>query len=180
MIRALWPALASLGAGLVLFATAAGAAPAVAIPVGIAGAVELAWAFSVLRAGRLVMPRAAIVGGAVGIVGSGFLLLTGPVALVPFVALFVFHWSIAIAAVIELRGARARSLGAAATVAMAPSTAPSTASAPAPAPRQRRAGAFTIVLVIEAMLVAAIATPALAASEAGEFAVPHGTLHSGH
>lgn len=174
MIRALWPALASLGAGLVLFATAAGAAPAVAIPVGIAGGVELAWAFSVLRAGRLVMPRAAIAGGAVGIVGSGFLLLTGPVALVPFVALFVFHWSIAIAAVIELRGARARSLGAPAPVATA------SASASAPPPRQRRAGAFTLVLVIEAMLVAAIATPALAASEAGEFAVPHGTLHSGH
>ncbi|MEJ6490623.1 hypothetical protein PQI23_12920 [Leucobacter sp. USCH14] len=166
MIRALWPALASLGAGLVLFATAAGAPTLIGILVGIAAAVELAWAFAVLRAGRLVMPRAAVSGGAIGILGSGFLLLTGPLALIPFLALFVFHWSIAIAAVVELRAKHAERR-------------PAEHSAPAPR-RQRRAGAFTIALVIEAMLVAAIATPALAASEAGEFAVPHGTLHSGH
>ncbi|WP_336662916.1 hypothetical protein [Leucobacter sp. USHLN154] len=166
MIRAMWPALASLGAGLVLFATAAGASPGVAVPVGIIGALELAWSFAVLRAGRLVLPRTAVAGGAIGLVGAGFLLLTGPLALIPFLALFVFHWSIAIAAVIELRGQRAQR-GAA-------------AGEPAPESRQRRAGVFALVLVVEAMLVAAIATPALAASEAGEFAVPHGTSHAGH
>ncbi|KTR86966.1 hypothetical protein NS354_02190 [Leucobacter chromiiresistens] len=178
MIRALWPALASLGAGLVLFATAAGAAPVIAVPVGLAGAVELVWALAVLRAGRLVAPRAAIAGGAVGIAGSGFLLLTGPLALIPFLALFVFHWSIAIAAVLEVRRLRADS-------AVAPGETPdaravASAGGPVSSPIRRRAGGFTIALVIEAMLVAAIATPALAASEAGEFAVPHGTLHSGH
>lgn len=166
MLRALWPALASLGAGLVLFATAAGAPVGVAVPVGIVGALEIAWAFAVLRAGHLVAPRAAIVGGAVGLVGSGFLLLTGPLALIPFLALFVFHWSIAIAAVIELRGQNARRAAA--------------DGAALRSPRQRRSGVFALALVIEAMLVAAIATPALAASEAGEFAVPHGTSHSGH
>lgn len=156
MIKTLWPALAAIGAGLVLFATAAGAGLAVAIPVGGVAVVEIAWGFSVLRAERLVVPRAAVAGGAVGILGSGFLLLTGPLALIPFLALFVFHWSIAIAAVIEVRSLRA---------------------APAATGRPRRTGVFALVLVAEAMLVAAIATPALAASEAGEFAVPHGTSH---
>ena len=166
MIRALWPALASLGAGLVLCATAAGAPPAIALPVGVAAVAVLIWAFSVLRAGRLVMPRAAVAGGAIGILGSGFLLLTGPLALIPFLALFVFSWSIAIAAVVELRAKR---------VARLPDV------HPAPVGRTPgRAGAFTMALVLEGMLVAAIATPALAASEAGEFAVPHGTLHFGH
>ncbi|WP_010157424.1 hypothetical protein [Leucobacter chromiiresistens] len=179
MIRALWPALASLGAGLVLFATAAGASPAIAVPVGLAGAAELVWALAVLRAGRLVAPRAAIAGGAIGIAGSGFLLLTGPLALIPFLALFVFHWSIAIAAVLEVRRLRAASAVANGDAPSETGIAVAGVSAIAPV-RRRRAGAFTIALVVEAMLVAAIATPALAASEAGEFAVPHGTLHSGH
>lgn len=161
MIRALWPALASFGAGLVWFATAAGSPLAVAIPVGALGALHLVWAFAVLRAERVVVPRASIVGGLVGLVAAAFLLLTGPLALVPFLALFIFQWSIAISAVIEVRrGSAAR-------------------DASAHHPKKRRTGVFALALVIQAMLVAAIATPALAASEAGEFAVPHGTFHHG-
>ncbi|WP_053352412.1 hypothetical protein [Leucobacter musarum] len=158
MIRALWPALASFGAGLVWFATAAGSPLAVAIPVGALGALHLVWAFAVLRAERVVMPRASIAGGLIGLVAAAFLLLTGPLALVPFLALFIFQWSIAIAAVIEVRRGSAARDGSRGT---------------------RRAGVFALALVVQAMLVAAIATPALAASEAGEFAVPHGTFHHG-
>ncbi|WP_336661030.1 hypothetical protein [Leucobacter sp. USHLN153] len=205
MIAALWPALAALGAGLVLFATAAGAPAVLALLLGGAAAAELLWALAVLRAGRVVAPRGAVAGGAIGVLGAGFLLLTGPLALVPFVALFIFHWSIAIAGVVALRRGADRRAPARVGVdgQLADQRAPAevvaggqlahqprvsaariepagSAAAVGTLPRSRSAGSFTLVLVAEALLVAAIATPALAASEAGEFAVPHGTFGHGH
>lgn len=46
--------------------------------------------------------------------------------------------------------------------------------------RGRRPGAFVLVLVAEALVVAAVTTPALALSTPGEFALPHGESHQGH
>jgi hypothetical protein len=168
--------LSGLGAGLVLLATAAGvpttagglAAGAVLTGCGIAA---LGWAVLGLRAGRPPAPRAAL-GSAVGVMGiSGALVVSGTAAMLrspvlPLLAAEVFVFAVAVGAAAELRRRRRRGLG------------PDRGRG-----RDEAVPARTSVLglAVGATLVAALATPALAATSAGELAVPHGELHdAGH
>ncbi|UOQ90704.1 hypothetical protein MUN74_07305 [Agromyces endophyticus] len=173
-----WPMLAALGAGLVLIATAAGALDATGRASGVGGGAgaggivaaavlvgcgvaAFGWAVVALHAGRLVAPRAALA-VSLGLVGASAMLLatgTGPslgVAVLPLLAGAAFALVVSAGAAARLRGGRRRRTG---------------------VPR----GGSVIGMVIGAALVAALATPALAATAAGELAVPHGELHDpGH
>ncbi|MBK0419588.1 hypothetical protein JD276_11130 [Leucobacter sp. CSA1] len=156
MIGQLWSALAAIGSGLILMAVAAGADPRVAIPLIIAAAAELAWGVLTMRAGRVIAPRTALIACGIVLAAATALLFTRTIGLVPFVALLTLHWITAVFAALRLRRGSRR-------------------SSPAP-----RSGAFVLTLTVQAMLVAAITTPALAQTEPGASAVPHGTLHDGH
>lgn len=150
-----WPALAAWGAGLVHAATAAGAPWGVLLLLCAAGLAEFAWGVATLRAGRLARPRAALL-GAVGILlGSAIATLAGGMGLAPFGASAVLLlWIVAAA------GARMRRPGGAHD---------------APGPARAALG-----LVIGAVLVAGLTTPALAMTEPGEHAVPHGETPGTH
>lgn len=158
-----WPMLCALGAGLVLAALAAGAGGAPQAVLAGLGVAALGWGVLSLRSGRPLAPRAVLgvsvaallAGGAW--VGSGA--VTG-VAGLPLAAASVFIASIALSAALAVRAGRAEHLRA---------DAPAT-----PASRDPGARSTLVGLAVGAALVSALATPALAATEAGESAVPHG------
>lgn len=158
-----WPMLGALGAGLVLAALAAGAGGAPQVVLAGLGVAALGWGVLSLRAGRPVAPRAVLgmsvaallTGGAA--VGGGAM---ADVAGLPLAAASVFIAVVALSAALAVRARRAAPVG---------------VEEPAePASRDPRARGTLVGLMIGALLVSALATPALAATEAGELAVPHG------
>ncbi|PRI11845.1 hypothetical protein [Leucobacter massiliensis] len=171
-----WCGLAAFGAGLILCAVAAGS-PALVAAVLLALAVaEFGWAVLALRWDRIPAPRAAIAVAVLVVASVTLLLFTGTVGIVPLLALLLLHWTVAVLAAFELRrSGRA-----------VPSSAPGRAGAAGeqrtapderPAARWPRAGTLAVILTVQAMLVAAVTTPALANTAPGEFALPHGISH---
>jgi hypothetical protein len=162
--------LAALGAGLVLTAVAAGAggyAGAALVGCGIAA---LAQGVLALRAGRLVAP-ASTLGGCLGVLaGSAAVVVTGSagaldIAIMPLLAADLFVLVVAFGAAADLRKRRG---AAAADVTVARTR------REAREPQRRLP---IMGMLAGAALTAALATPALAATEAGGQAVPHGQLH---
>ncbi|BDZ64550.1 hypothetical protein [Agromyces mangrovi Wang et al. 2018] len=162
-----WPALGALGAGLVLLALGAGAGGAPGIAMAGLGVAALAQGVAALRAGRVVLPRttlgvvAAYLVVAAGISAAGLLPGIG-VAGGPLVAASALAVVPAAAAAHRLRAplqVPGSSAGRRSTVERWPSL---------------------VGLVAGAVLVAGLVTPALAATTAGEHAVPHGELHTEH
>jgi hypothetical protein len=156
-----WPMLCALGAGLVLLALAAGAGGTAGGALAAAGVAGLGWGVLSLRAGRAIVPGVTLGVGAALLMGAGLLVGSGlaaeaDVPVGPLVAASAFIMVVAAhaAVVIRSRARRAR------------------------APRGRSTvvdGRLSLIgLVAGALLVAGLATPALAATEAGRLAVPHG------
>lgn len=161
-----WPMLSSLGAGLVLLALAAGAGGTAGVVLVGAGAAGLGWGVLSLRAGRALAPRitlgvaAALLVAAGALVGSGLTASAG-VRVGPLVAASVFVAIVAGQAALVVRRRRRNGR-----------------SDPVPdrdVPRAAVDGRLSLVgLLVGALLVAGLATPALAATRAGQLAVPHG------
>lgn len=165
-----WPMLAAFGAGLVLAALAAGAGGAMQPVLVVAGVAALGWGGLALRAGRVIAPSATLVVTAVALVGMAAAVSTGAAATTdvpagPLAAASVFIVVVALSAGIELRARTRLAVG---------ERARTEDRAAAPSDTARLIG-----LVAGAALVAALATPALAATEAGESAVPHGSHEPG-
>lgn len=170
MFGQLWSALAALGSGLILLAVAAGADPWLAIPLVAVAAAEIVWGILTMRAGRIIAPRTTAILCTAMIVVAAALLFTRSIGLLPFLALVSLHWVTAVFAALRLSLARRHD----------PAARPSAAGATAPSTTAPGAAKFLIVLTAQAMLVAAITTPALADTEPGAAAVPHGTSTHGH
>lgn len=170
-----WPMLSAFGAGLVLLALAGGAQGAMRFILAGLGVAALGWGLASLRAGRVIAPAAVLGVAAAALVGAGALVVSGmaadtDVAAGPLAATSVFVVVVALACGLALRRRRG------------PARAPGSERTPARGfDRRSLAG-----LLVGAALVSALATPALAATTAGEHAVPHGThlvdveLHGGH
>lgn len=174
-----WPMLGALGAGLVLAALAAGAGGARQVVLAGLGVAALGWGVLSLRAGRPLAPRAAlgmsvaalITGGAA--VGSGAM---ADVAGLPLAAASVFIGSIALSTALAVRARRATPVRVEdpASVEVEDPASVRVEERAQPASRDPRPRLPVVGLMIGALLVSALATPALAATEAGELAVPHG------
>lgn len=170
-----WPVFAALGAGIVLIAVGAGAmgAPTWGIAAAAAlvggGLAALVWAVAALRTGRMPVPGVAL-SAALGLVAaSGVVLASGAasaasISALPLLAADVFALVVAIGAAATLRSRRADAAGGRRDRAEAARSA-------------RRPAVAVIGMLVGATLVAALATPALAGTRAGEQAVPHGELH---
>ncbi|NYD67901.1 hypothetical protein [Agromyces atrinae] len=150
------------------FALAAGVAGGEGVPLLLvlfllAGLAELAWGILSLRAGRVILPRTTLAASAILPILAALAALTADdgVPVIPLLAASVFNVVIAASAALALRrdrsGATRREVG----------------------PGRAIAG-----LVLGGLIASGIATPALALTEAGGLAVPHGQLHgdvhSGH
>ncbi len=162
MIHRVWSGLAAVGSALILFAVAAGSPIPVLAALCALAVAEMAWGLWQLRDDGFRAPRAVLGGvalvAALGAVLFGLRIL----ALIPFAALLVLSWGIALAAAVELRAKRtARSDGRSSR-----------------SRRSGRAGPLLAALGSGALIVAAITTPALASTDPGALAAPHGaSLH---
>ncbi|NQX05622.1 hypothetical protein HQQ82_11030 [Rathayibacter sp. VKM Ac-2856] len=137
-------AFAGLGAGLVHLSLAAGELNAATIPIAALGVAELAWGVLVLARGRILVPRIAL--GVTGATVAGFVLaIAAGLLRDPLPAL----------------AAGALQLVAAAVVAATLRSQRDDAERPVSAPRA------VLGLFAGALLVSALATPALSASSEG-------------
>ncbi len=155
-----WLATAALGAGVIHLSVVVSSPLPLGIAMFLVGAAELAWALLALTRDRLPLPRATRLLALVPVAIWALLLVAsiagaeGAASLLPLVPMALgtlFNLFIAITLSIQLRTGR------------------TDAAQPAPA-----AGRYLLGLAAGAAVVAGITTPALAASEAGLYAVPHG------
>lgn len=167
-VTSAWVAFAALGAGLVHLALVVGAPWPVATALLLLGAAELIWGVSALRAGRPPLPRVALA-----------------VAIAPIAAWMA---TLALSAAVPMPDAVAalRPLPLAATTLLGLIAAVSlgaqlrrerdgAAVAARDAPSQpEHAGRYLVGMLAGALVVAALVTPALAGTEAGLYAQPHG------
>jgi hypothetical protein len=119
------------------------------------GAAAIGWGAVTLTCGRIVVPRLSIAGSLAGILAA-----TAAMALDPTrVSVFAVAASIVLSIAVALGGALTLRRGRHARTA------------------KPDAGARRLIgLFVAALLVAGVATPALAATEAGQHAVPHGEM----
>ncbi|PJJ65344.1 hypothetical protein [Compostimonas suwonensis] len=178
-ITAVLLAMAGLGAGLVHLAAAGGAPLALAVLLVAVGSAEIAWSVTVLARGRIVLPRATLALAVVPVLGWAALSALGPalgVALgfLPMAVASLFD--LVIAATLAARTRAARPTASAHPV-QATQTLQAAQTRPDAARPRLSATRFLVALVLGASAVAGLTTPALAASDAGAHAVPHGTHH---
>lgn len=153
---AAWPAVAAWGAGLVHLALGAGAVTArggaqfAGLPLIALGAAFLVWGAVVLARGRLVAPRTTVAGVLAGLAAGALALAADPVrtSVAAVAAASVLLIAVGFGCGRALRAGRG-------TDAASP----------------RLAG-----LLVAAIVVAGIVTPALAATEAGRHAHDHGEI----
>lgn len=151
-----WAAVAAWGAGLIELAIGAGALPQGGVSRGAGvillalGAGGLVWGAAALARGRIVVPRAGVVGALAGLAAVTTALVADPVrtSVIATAAALALLVTIALACAATLRQRKT------------PDAAP---------PR-------IWAILVAAILVAALVTPALGATEAGRNA----TGHSGH
>jgi hypothetical protein len=155
VVRA-WLGFFALGAGLIHLALVIGSPLSVGIPLLIVGVAEFAWGVLAFTTVEIPFGRVARIAALAPILGWVVLLLVGGgtgygVRVLPMLVASLLDLAVAITITLMLRR-------------------------PADAePRTLRAGPYLLGLGLGALVVAALTTPALAATEAGEFAQPHGT-----
>ncbi|NQX28244.1 hypothetical protein HQQ81_12925 [Microbacteriaceae bacterium VKM Ac-2854] len=154
-----WAAFAALGAGLVHIALGAGSAAGPAIALIGAGAVELLWAVLVLARGRILAPRASatVATAYVGAWIAAILIGDGfGVDPLPMLAAVLLDLAVAGIAIASLRSPGVD--------------------------RDPTAGRMLVGAFAGALIVAGIATPALAATPAGggDMGGMHMTVPAGH
>jgi hypothetical protein len=158
-----WPALAAWGGGLVQLALGAGAITGAGegsairvagILLTVVGAVAIGWGAATLARGRIVVPRLGIGGSLAGIVTAVATMSLDPARVSVF--------AVAAASALLVAVALGCALGLRRT------------SRPASARTTDAARPRVIGLLVGALLVAGVVTPALASTEAGQHATPHG------
>ena len=156
-------AFAAVGAGLIHLALVVGSLPPFAVAFALVGAAELVWGVAAMAAPRLPLPRAAFAGALLPTLLWAAVLLAevalgtpaaGGAASLPLLPL-----------------AAASALGLFCAAVLGVRLRRSAPPAPRPAPGAAR---YLVGLFAGALVVASITTPALAATEAGRYAHPHG------
>lgn len=160
---AMWPAITAWGAGLVQFALGAGAVSGSTVqPAGLLlialALLALAWGAVTLARGRLIAPRASVVAALAGLIVGGLALAADPARTSVF----------AVTAASVLLVATAIGCGRALRAVEATERPARPSSA-----KPRLAGIF-----VAAVVVSALVTPALGATEAGRLAPDH-SVHGG-
>ncbi|MGG7510404.1 hypothetical protein [Plantibacter sp. YIM 135249] len=187
-------AFASLGAGLVYTAVGAGSAPVSATVLVAIGLASMAWAILVLVRDRVPAPRTSLTASIAAILAwvalaglsSIFPEAVGGLPLVPLLASTVMLLYVSIVLAVRFRATQAAAATTTATT-TATATVDATVAEPPSEPtttRRTPAGRFLVGVAAGGFIVAALTTPALALTNAGEHAVPHGThgfsQHAGH
>lgn len=157
-----WLAFAAIGTGLIHFALVLGSPLALGIALAVLGLAEFGWGVLTFARETLVTPRVALVVAIVPVAGWTLLLVTSSVSESPELAASLRFLPLAVASLFELFAVAV--LGVHLRRRRAPDAAPAFPSV----------GRYLLGLAAGALVVAALTTPALAATEAGLFSSPHG------
>lgn len=161
-----WLAFAGVGAGLIHLAMVVGSPLPLALFLGAMGLLEFGWGIYAFAASTLRAPRAVLFLALVPVLGWALLVTIGTALRMPVLASAIPFLPMGLASVLGIAAA----VGLAVHLRRNPAE-----NAPRPAPS---AGRYLVALMAGALLVAGITTPALAATEAGLYAQPHGE-HTG-
>lgn len=164
-----WLGFAALGAGLIHLALAVDAPVPLAVVLVVFGLAEFAWGIMAFTTDATPYPQAARIATLVPVIVWALALVSGlafagAVRVFPMLAASVLDLAIAIGVTLILRR-RSDAAGA----------------EPRPS-RTLSAPAYLAAMFAGALVVGVVTTPALAATEAGDAAAPHGDLggHTGH
>ena len=171
-----WISFAALGAALIHLAVGVTAPfPLSVLLVGF-GIAELGWGIATLAMGRITIPRIVVgaalipvfIWGATAALGSGLGVTSAQTGLplYPMAVASLFNVFLAATVAIAVRRASNEVHPPAGTAAHAAAT-----------PSGWR---FLTALTLGGVLFSGLTTPALAATDAGQLAVPHGSSHGGH
>ena len=154
-----WLAFAAIGTGLIHLALVIGAPLALGIVLAALGLAEFGWGVLTFARDHVPLARAALIVAIAPMLAWGLLLVISTLAEMPGIAASVAFVPLAVATAFELFAAlvlaRHLRLGAAEARGI-PSV-----------------GRYLIAIVAGGLVVAAMTTPALAATQAGQFAQPH-------
>ncbi|MFP7761766.1 hypothetical protein [Marisediminicola sp. LYQ85] len=180
-----WLAFAALGTGLIHLALVVGLPLPLGILLGALGAAEFAWAIVTLARDDLVAPRIARVVALVPVLGWSVIVVTATIFDVSGLASALPVLPMAVATLFELVAVAILSsaLRPAERVAEHTTDTREAPSAPAlalatPSVSTTHPVRYLVALTAGAVVVGALTTPALAATEAGRYAQPHGS-HDG-
>jgi hypothetical protein len=158
-----WIAFAAIGTGLIHLAMVVGAPLPFGPALLVIGLAELAWGVCAMARTHLPLPRAAFAGALIPLLLWAAVLGVAVVLDTPDIAAPLPFLPLAVTTVFELFAAAV--LGARLRRSPAPADPPS-------------AGRYLTGLLVGSLAVAALTTPALAATASGEYAQPHGE-HTG-
>ena len=154
-----WVAFAAIGVGLIHLALVIGAPPGLGIVLVVLGLTEFGWGVLTFARDSVPAPRAALVVAIVPVLGWALLLAVATAAQNPAIAEALPLLPLCVATVFEL------------FIAVVLAVLARRADAQPPPPGLAR---YVLGLAAGALVVAALTTPALAATEAGRLTVPAG------
>jgi hypothetical protein len=155
-----WLAFAAVGTGLIHFALVVGSPLALGVILAIIGLLEFGWGVLTFARETVPFPRLVLVGALAPLLGWGALLVISTAAEDPAIASALPFFPLAVASLFELFIATVVAVHLRRASEVSP-VAPSVAR-------------YLLGLAAGALVVAALTTPALAATAAGSVAQPHG------
>jgi hypothetical protein len=162
-----WLAFAAIGTALIHLALVVSSPLAVGVVLAIIGLAELVWGVAMMASGRLLLPRVALAGAVIPIILWSAVLLVAVESDATVVSSLRFL-PLSLAAVLEIFVAGAIAIHIRRSFVADASTKSTDAAANPPA------GRYLLGLLVGSIAVASLTTPALAATQAGDYAVPHG------
>jgi len=174
VITRAWLSFAAIGAGIIHLALVISSPLAIGIPLALFGIAELTWGVLILVKDRLVSPRLAHAGAVTPLLLWSLLTVTVTLLAAPQVASSLRFVPMGIAAIFELFIAGVLSVILRRQTETETETEPST-----PAAKPATAVKYLSAVIIAGVLVGALTTPALAATQAGAVAIEHGGTMGG-
>lgn len=175
IVRA-WLSFAAIGAGIIHLALVISSPLAIGIPLALFGIAELTWGVLILVKDRLVSPRLAHAGAVTPLLLWSLLTVTVTLLAAPQVASSLRFVPMGIAAIFELFIAGVLSV----ILRRQTETETETEIEPStPAAKPATAVKYLSAVIIAGVLVGALTTPALAATQAGAVAIEHGGTMGG-
>ena len=174
IITRAWLSFAAIGAGIIHLALVISSPLAIGIPLALFGIAELTWAVLILMKDRLLLPRLAQAGAITPLLLWSLVTVTVTLLAAPQIASSLRFVPMGIAAIFELFIAGVLS------VILRRQTETETEPEPStPVAQPATAVKYLSAVIIAGVLVGALTTPALAATQAGAVAIEHGGTMGG-
>ena len=171
-----WLSFSAIGAGVIHLALVISSPLAIGIPLVLLGVAELSWGVLILVKDRLVLPRLAQAGAVTPLLLWSLLTVTATLLAAPQITSSLRFVPMAIATIFGLFIAGVLSVILRRQTETATQTETSTSN---PVAKPASALKYLSAVIIAGVLVGALTTPALAATQAGTVAIEHGGTMGG-